>query len=87
MDARLQIRLDSDSKRRAEDALPEGMTLSCLFALVEAMQASLNKQAKALAWLQRAVASLSEHLLLEPPPRGDRVTKMSAKCMIFEDKR
>lgn len=28
MDARLQIRLDSDSKRRAEHALPEGENLS-----------------------------------------------------------
>ena len=40
MDARLQIRLDSDSKRRAEDALPEKESLSsylraCLERLAE----------------------------------------------------
>ena len=65
----IHIQLDGDLRKNAEDALPEGMTLSCLFALVEAMQASLNKQAERLAWLQQAVASLSEHLLCEPPPR------------------
>lgn len=69
MDTRIQFRISSDLKQTAKGALPEGMTLSCLFALVEAMQASLNKQAERLAWLQQAVASLSEHLLCEPPPR------------------
>jgi len=36
----IHIELDGDLRKNAEDALPEGMTLSCLFALVEAMQAS-----------------------------------------------
>lgn len=52
-----------------EPRKPEGMPLTGLFALVEAIQASLSNQDERLAWLQQAVASLSEHLLCEPPPR------------------
>lgn len=53
MDIEIQFELDGDL---------EALTLSSLFVLVEGMAASLNQQAKTLAWLQDSIIELAAHL-------------------------